>query len=678
MFQMHRSVPRALLAALVLAAAACSDRNPAPLPEIPGVEVPPPVHAALRCRMDVRARKLACAPAAPETAPGVSPLIIGGQGTNVLLTSTGTSYDSTTQILRSDVTVQNLMAQALGTTDGAFPAPEGVRVFFHSGPVVTEGTGEASVANADGEATFTAGAQPYFQYAGLLTTGSTTAPREWRFAVPRTVVFFEFTVFVAAPVPGPEAMPAGIVLLGGTDAADSVDAEPVTRLRVGVRGQDGKPAANARVVVVGADLPWPLGEEMLVASPFGGGFGSSTLGRTNSRGIAEFRVKMGPRAGPARVIVRVDSLAIADTARYTVLAGKASQVRSLPEDTTVVMGGRAPLRLTALDRYGNPRSGDPVALSVSAGPGSAVGSEVVAGSSLGRVTAVATVGGASDTSYVGVVPPGTLAGVSGPDHGGQVSTIYMFSPDASDVRTVRRTITVGGYFGSMDVAWLGRTKLVYHDNNYDHTKQLYVHDLATGTAARLLPPADRMAMENIPRATRDGSWVYFGGGTFQHYYLYRARADGTGLERLSSETPVAQNEWGAEPSPDGTRIAFVKDGAVAVNEIHVMNIATREVRPLGLNGRPPRWSPDGSRIAVMAWTPGQPERLTLVNPDGSGVQPLATVNQFLNIDWSPDGRYIVSAISGNRLAILEVATGTEVVVPVPGIDGNLGSVVWQP
>ncbi|HEU4454685.1 MAG TPA: hypothetical protein VFR81_16575 [Longimicrobium sp.] len=674
---MLRIVSRALLAGLVVAAAACSDRHPAPLPEIPGVEVPPPVHAALRCRMDVRARKLACAPAAPETAPGLSPLIVGGQGTNVLLASTGTSYDSTTQVLRSDVTVQNLMAQALGTTDGAFPAPEGVRVFFHSGPVVTEGTGEVSVANADGEATFTSGAQPYFQYAGMLATGSTSAPREWRFEVPSTVVFFSFTVFVAAPVAGPEAPSAGIVLLAGTDAADSVDAELGTTLRVGVRGVDGKPAVNARVVVVGADLPWPLDREMQVASPFGGGFGWSTLGRTNSRGIVEFRVKMGPRAGPARVIVSVDSLAIADTARYTVLPGRTSQARSLPQDTAVVMGGRAPLRLTAHDRYGNP-TGDPVALAAVAGPGTAVGSEVVAGSSIGRVTAVATVAGFSDTSYVTVVPPGTLAGVSAPDHGGQVSTIYMFSPDASDVRPVRPTITVGGYFGTMDVAWLGRTKLVYHENNYDHTKQLYVHDLATGVATRLLAPAGRMAMENIPRGARDGSWAYFSGGTYDRYYLYRVRADGTGMERLSSDTPAARNEWGAEPSPDGTRIAFVKDGAVAVNEIHVMDLATREVRPLGLNGRPPRWSPDGSRIAVMAWTPGEPERLTLVSPDGSGVQPLATANQFLNIDWSPDGRYIVSAISGNRLAILEVATGTEVVVPVPGIDGTLISAVWQP
>ena len=62
---MLRSVPRVLLAGLALVAAACSDRSPAPLPEIPSPEPPPPALAALQCRMDVRARQLACAPAAP-------------------------------------------------------------------------------------------------------------------------------------------------------------------------------------------------------------------------------------------------------------------------------------------------------------------------------------------------------------------------------------------------------------------------------------------------------------------------------------------------------------------------------------------------------------------------------------------------------------------------------------
>ncbi|HEU4453495.1 MAG TPA: hypothetical protein VFR81_10575, partial [Longimicrobium sp.] len=452
---MLRSVPRALLAGLALVAAACSDRSPAPLPETPSPEPPPPALAALRCRMDVRARQLACAPAGPETAPGVSPLIVGGQGTNVLLASSGTSYDSTTQILRSDVTVKNLMAQALGTTDGAFPAPEGVRVFFHSGPTVTEGTGAVTVANADGEEVFTSGQQKYFQYAGMLATGSTTAPREWRFAVPKTVAFFSFTVYVAAPVAGPDALPAAIVLLGGHGATDTIDANLRTLLRIGVRGADGKPAANTGVVfeAISDGQSW---FEVWSAAPVPGAvIGQWTEVMTDSLGIARVRIKLGRKAGPARLVVAVPDLELTDTARYTILPGNLKELRSFPADTTVVFGGRAPLRYATYDRVGNARSGDPLAsvtLAVSTGPGSVDGNAVVGGSTLGAVTAVATLGTLRDSSLVRVVPPLSMVASVTPMVTGETHGFYEFTLDGSDVRRLH-VAQGGGSFAEVTAEW---------------------------------------------------------------------------------------------------------------------------------------------------------------------------------------------------------------------------------
>ena len=189
---------RPVLAAALLAVAACTDRNPAAAPEPPSPR--DPSAAVLRCDVDVRAGTLACRPMGARTAPGVSAAILGGQGTNVRLASSGTSYDAGTAILRSDVTVENLTGQALGTNDGTTAAPEGVRVFFHSGPQVTGGTGTVTVANADGTAAFTGTDQPYFQYAAPLAPGATSEPKEWRFSVPGTVSTFAFTVYVAAPV----------------------------------------------------------------------------------------------------------------------------------------------------------------------------------------------------------------------------------------------------------------------------------------------------------------------------------------------------------------------------------------------------------------------------------------------------------------------------------------------
>jgi hypothetical protein len=175
-------------------AAACVDRT-ATEPELrPPPDASGPA-ASLTCRADVRAGTLECAP--PTGAGGASAVILGGQGTNVRLRSTGMSYDGV-GTFRMDVTVENLTGQVLGTADGTTPAPEGVRVFFASGPA--SATGAVEVANATGEAFFTAAGQKYFQYNGPLMPADTTPPLEWRFSVPPAVESFQFSVYVAAAV----------------------------------------------------------------------------------------------------------------------------------------------------------------------------------------------------------------------------------------------------------------------------------------------------------------------------------------------------------------------------------------------------------------------------------------------------------------------------------------------
>ncbi|HEX2206192.1 MAG TPA: Ig-like domain-containing protein, partial [Longimicrobium sp.] len=190
-----RTVASAAVAALSLClAAACTDRTPT------GPELRPPPDAAgavaaLECRADVRAGTVQCA--APAGGGGGSAVVLGGQGVNVRLRSTGLSYDGTSTF-RMDVTVENLTGQVMGTVDGVSPHPDGVRVFFATGPASATGTVE--VANATGEAFFTASGQKYFQYDGILAPGDTTAPLEWRFSVPPTVTTFQFGVYVAAAV----------------------------------------------------------------------------------------------------------------------------------------------------------------------------------------------------------------------------------------------------------------------------------------------------------------------------------------------------------------------------------------------------------------------------------------------------------------------------------------------
>ena len=124
----------------------------------------------------------------------------GGQNVNVTLTSTDVQYNTGSEIFSANVTVKNLILQPIGTTDGSTLAPDGVRVFFHSGPTTTSGTGVVTVANQDGTAAFTAPGQPYFQYNEVLENNETSAPKNWQWNVPSTVSTFAFSVYIDAEV----------------------------------------------------------------------------------------------------------------------------------------------------------------------------------------------------------------------------------------------------------------------------------------------------------------------------------------------------------------------------------------------------------------------------------------------------------------------------------------------
>jgi hypothetical protein len=133
-------------------------------------------------------------------AGAASATIIGGQGTYVQLTSSNVSYDSVTEIFQFDVTVKNLLNEAMGTPDGTVADPDGIRVFFSQGPTVTGGTGTASVNNPDGTAFFTASGQPYFAYHEILPKNAVSSARTWRLNIPRTATSFSFFLLLETDV----------------------------------------------------------------------------------------------------------------------------------------------------------------------------------------------------------------------------------------------------------------------------------------------------------------------------------------------------------------------------------------------------------------------------------------------------------------------------------------------
>jgi hypothetical protein len=235
--------------AAVLAAAGCADSGAPLAPASHPAPAAPVQVAAVSCSAQVQAARVTCG--APGGA-GSRSLIVGGQGMYVEVTSGNVAYSAGTEDFAFDVTVQNLIPQPMGTTDGTTPAGTGVRIFFSSGPTATLGsvgaTDSIAVTGQDGSATFTGAAQRYYEYAGgllggdgILSQNETSAAKTWHVHVPPTVLTFSFVVYVSAEVPFPNGF------VGVTPPADTVTAGGSQALTATVYTAVGNPVAGAQV-----------------------------------------------------------------------------------------------------------------------------------------------------------------------------------------------------------------------------------------------------------------------------------------------------------------------------------------------------------------------------------------------------------------------------------------------
>jgi hypothetical protein len=142
---------------------------------------------------------MSCASVEPAAGSGVRlNRIVGGQNRNVRLANSNTSYDAGTLIFQTDVTIQNLTQQALGTPDGS--TVTGVMVFLESDPT-TVTPGVVTVANPSGTTFITAPNQAYFMYNEILQPNQISSPMTWQFNVPSVATSFSFVVYVQAQQP---------------------------------------------------------------------------------------------------------------------------------------------------------------------------------------------------------------------------------------------------------------------------------------------------------------------------------------------------------------------------------------------------------------------------------------------------------------------------------------------
>jgi len=188
---------------------------------------------------------------------------------------------------------------------------------------------------------------------------------------------------------------------------------------------------------------------------------------------------------------------------------------------------------------------------------------------------------------------------------------------------------------------------------------------------------DDPATDALPRWSRDGRWIYFTSDRSGNWQIYRVRPAGGEPERVRRN---AYTEWQVEPSPDGTRIAFLsnKEGA---EHLFVMDLSTGAERVLARHGNGtimgnPSWSPDGSKIVFSSnWRIGH--QIYLVNADGSGERRLTRFRRGgCEPRFHPDGRRVVYVSRGHlsersRPTEIDLETGEEkALVDWPALNYN--------
>jgi TolB protein len=167
-----------------------------------------------------------------------------------------------------------------------------------------------------------------------------------------------------------------------------------------------------------------------------------------------------------------------------------------------------------------------------------------------------------------------------------------------------------------------------------------------------------------PDWSPDGSLIAFDDGTVIDHidwsldpgHIYTVKADGTG--RLSQITTGEGAEFAPDWSPDGSSIALTATGQDASPPgIFILELATGKMRPVtanpyaGYQDKEPDYSPDGTRIAFVrdrklveaGASTGNQSALFVVNVDGSGLRRLTSWRMGLSgtPSWSPDGAMIV-------------------------------------
>jgi Tol biopolymer transport system component len=157
--------------------------------------------------------------------------------------------------------------------------------------------------------------------------------------------------------------------------------------------------------------------------------------------------------------------------------------------------------------------------------------------------------------------------------------------------------------------------------------------------------------------------------------LYVMNADGSDLIPVAKGAASNVGDFDASIrwSPNGAQLAFAEyapRGSYRADRLYVVTSDGLELTPLTADEDPPiwdfEWSPDGKQIAYNAFfsSGGGIGRISIVNADGSGAQPLTNEQGIITQKepaWSPDGGRVLfwnsNSVADRQSPGLNIANG---------------------
>jgi hypothetical protein len=414
----------------------------------------------------------------------------------------------------------------------------------------------------------------------------------------------------------PSSFTPGIHFVAGNSASDTIGSVLPQALVVEIRDQNGQivPGVIVRFEsIAGTSSKYPFGGyvyETLVGrldQPTRTTFVSDT---TDAKGQAKAIVQLGTLAGVARTVIMAPVYGFVDTATFTARPGNAALLTIKVRDTVAAVGGSYALGAAVGDRVGNPRPNDVVAYTSASNVASVDAAGTVKALAAGRGKIVMHAGTYADSAWVSVVPDLTIAAVSTTALGRSVVTVKLDGSQLTPITSIASAVVMPRWNAA-------GTRIAFYEKDPNIDAQAYVVDLQGNRAPFMNPlPADPRA-EFFPRFSADGTWMYFTGLSATASYvweIWRAHVDGSAPERLANAANGSAMH--ASPSPDGARVVFSLAGTIST-----LDLATRTITSLGVQGDFPEYSPDGTRLLFLAGS-GYSEVLTVMNADGSNVRSL--------------------------------------------------------